>query len=675
MGHLGFHSHFPLTPLAALTCETLTAVTFGGKLLALRDGLQLMCLLDLPKGNRVIGSKWDFRNKKDERGIVVRNKARLVAQGHTQEEGIDYEEVLTPVARIKAIMLFLAYASFMGFMVYQMDVKSAFLYGTIEEEVYVCQPLGFEDLDYPDKVYKVVKALYGLHQAPRAWYETLANYLLENGFQRGKIYQTLFIKNQKGNILLVQVYVDDIIFGSTNKELCKAFEKLMKDKFQMSSMGELTFFLGLQVKPKDNGIFISQDKYVAEILRKFSLTDGKSASTPIDTENPLLKNPDGEEVNVHIYRSMIGSLMYLTSSRLDIMFAVCACTRFQVTLKVSHLHAVKRIFRLIINAVSSKLMFSGLTIDAAHLMLLGHKDVKEAAEDEDDANEVSVERTPPLPTPATTPPPPTHEHIPSPSPTQEHIPSPPQVQIAQPSLPPPPQPSQTIDISMTLLNTLLETCATLTKQVANLEQDKVAQAIEITKLKQRVRRRMHPNRGEIAELDVDEDVTLVDAEVEVDANVQGRLVESQSKVVTTAATTITVAQVPKASAPKRRRGVVIQDAEETASASVIVHFEVKSKDKGKEDELNANINWNDVMGQVKKKEKQDNTVMRYQALKRKPVTKAQMILLVETKYPLIRFTLEQTLNNVRLKVEEESEMSLELLSFGVDPVEDFKKIC
>nr|GEY08591.1 putative ribonuclease H-like domain-containing protein [Tanacetum cinerariifolium] len=179
------------------------------------------------------------------------------AIGHTQEEGIDYEEIFTPVARIEAIRLFLAYASFMGFMVYQMDVKSAFLYGTIEKEVYVYQPSGFEDPDYPDKVYKVVKALYGLHQAPRAWYETLANYLLENGFQKGKIDQTLFIKRQKCDILLVQIYVDDIIFGSTNKDLCKAFEKLMKDKFQMSLMGELIFFLGLQVKQKLDEIFIS----------------------------------------------------------------------------------------------------------------------------------------------------------------------------------------------------------------------------------------------------------------------------------------------------------------------------------------------------------------------------------------------------------------------------------
>ncbi|GKB69044.1 putative ribonuclease H-like domain-containing protein [Tanacetum coccineum] len=176
-------------------------------------------LVDLPKGHRAIGTKWVYRNKKDERGIVIRNKARLVAQGHTQEEGIDYDEVFAPVARIEAIRIFLAYASYMGFMVYQMDVKSAFLYGQIEEEVYVCQPPGFEDPDHPDKVYKVVKALYGLHQAPRAWYDTLANYLLCNGFERGKIDQTLFIKRHKGHILLVQIYVDDIIFGSTKKEL------------------------------------------------------------------------------------------------------------------------------------------------------------------------------------------------------------------------------------------------------------------------------------------------------------------------------------------------------------------------------------------------------------------------------------------------------------------------
>ncbi|GJU41601.1 putative ribonuclease H-like domain-containing protein [Tanacetum coccineum] len=302
-------------------------------------------MVDLPNGKKAIGTTWVFRNKKDERGIMIRNKARLVAQGHKQEEGIDYKEVFAPVARIEAIRLFLAYASFMGFLVYQMDVKSAFLYGTIEEEVYVTQPPGFKDPDHPDKVYKVVKALYGLHQAPRAWYETLANYLLSNGFKRGKIDQTLFIKKKKGDILLVQVYVDDIIFGSTNKELYTGFEKLMKDKFQMSSMVELTFFLGLQVQQKEDGIFISQVKYVAEILKKFNYSDVKSASTPVYLEKPLVKDGDADDVDVHLYRSMIGSLMYLTASRPDIMFAIYVCARFQVTLKISHLLAVKRIFR------------------------------------------------------------------------------------------------------------------------------------------------------------------------------------------------------------------------------------------------------------------------------------------------------------------------------------------
>ncbi|GJU84939.1 uncharacterized mitochondrial protein-like protein [Tanacetum coccineum] len=189
-------------------------------------------------------------------------------------------------------------------------------------------PIDFEDPNFPDRVYKVEKALYGLHQAPRAWYETLLTYLLDNEFQRGKIDKTLFIRRHIGDILLVQVYVDDIIFGLINKKLCIAFEKLMSKKFQMSSMGELTFFLGLQVEQKKDGIFFSQDKYVGKTLKKFRFTEVKTASTPIETQKPLLKDEDGKEVDVHMYRSMIGSLMYLTSSRPDIMFTVCACARY-----------------------------------------------------------------------------------------------------------------------------------------------------------------------------------------------------------------------------------------------------------------------------------------------------------------------------------------------------------
>ncbi|GJS41031.1 putative ribonuclease H-like domain-containing protein [Tanacetum coccineum] len=267
--------------------------------------------------------------KKDERGIVIKNKARLVAQGYTQEKGIDYDKVFAPVAKIEAIRLFFAYALFKDFVVYQMDVKSAFLYGKIEEEVYVCQPPEFEDPNFLDR--------------------------------RGQIDKTLFIKRDKGDIMLVQVYVDDIIFGSTNKSLCTEFKKMMHKKFQMSSMGELTFFLGLQVKQKEDGIFISQEKYVTKILKKFSFSDVKTASTPMETHKPLLKDANGEDVDEHLYISMIGLLMYLTSSRPGIMFAVCTCARFQVNPKVSHLHAVKRIFRYLKGASLDRKSTTGVT--------------------------------------------------------------------------------------------------------------------------------------------------------------------------------------------------------------------------------------------------------------------------------------------------------------------------
>ncbi|GJV09072.1 putative ribonuclease H-like domain-containing protein [Tanacetum coccineum] len=249
---------------------------------------------NFPYGKKEIGTKWVYINKKDERGVVVRNKAR-----------------------IEAIRIFLAFSSYMGFIVYQMDMKSAFLYGKIDEEVYVSQPPGFVDPKCPKK----------------------------SGYRRRTIDKTLFIKKDKNDIMLVQVYVDDIIFGSTKRSWCDEFEALMKSRFQMSSMGELTFFLGLQVKQKEDGIFISQDKYVAEILKKFDFASVKTASTPIETQKPLVKDEEATDVDVHLYRSMIGSLMYLTASRPDIMFAVCACSRFQVTPKTSHLNAVKRIFR------------------------------------------------------------------------------------------------------------------------------------------------------------------------------------------------------------------------------------------------------------------------------------------------------------------------------------------
>jgi hypothetical protein len=303
-------------------------------------------LVPRPNGSKEpIGTRWVFRNKMDEDGVVIRNKARLVAQGYCQSEGIDYDETFAPVARLEAIRIFLAYAANQNFKVYQMDVKSAFLNGEIEQVVYVKQPPGFVDPKYPNHVCRLNKALYGLKQAPRAWYETLTSHLLNNGFCRGAIDSTLFTLREKGNILLVQIYVDDIIFGSTDEKLCKRFSEIMSKEYEMSMMGELTFFLGLQIKQTRDGIFISQEKYVKDLLTKFNFHSVSSMKTPMSAPINLDSDLDGISVDQTTYRGMVGSLMYLTASRPDIMFATCFCARYQSNPKKSHMDAVKRIFR------------------------------------------------------------------------------------------------------------------------------------------------------------------------------------------------------------------------------------------------------------------------------------------------------------------------------------------
>nr|GEW50658.1 putative ribonuclease H-like domain-containing protein [Tanacetum cinerariifolium] len=744
--------------------------------------------------------------------------------GHTQEEGIDYEDVFAPVARIEAIRLFLAYASFMGFMVYQMDVKSDFLYETIEEGVYVCQPPGFEDPGYPDKVYKVVKALYGLHQAPRAWYETLANYLLENGFQRGKIDQTIFIKKQKGDILLVQVYVNDIIFGSTNKKLSKAFEKLMKDKFQMSSMGELTFFLGLQVKQKDNGIFISQAKYVAEILRKFGLIDGKSSSTHIDTEKPLLKDPDGEDVDVYIYSNYAGASLdrkYITgccqflgcrliswqckkqtvvatsSTEAEYVAAASCCAKNHVLhSKIKHIEIRHHFIRdcndkklIQVVKISSDNNFADLLTKAfdvgkfqylvaesndfvkfqalidrkkviiteatirqnlrlddadgidclpneeifVELARMGYEkpstkltfykaffsaqwnflihtivqcmsakriawnkfsssmaatviclatddlsshntkytspaltqkvfaNMRRIEEDED--NEVSAAPTPPSLTLATTPS----------LPQQEPIHSPPQAQSAQPSSPPQQQPTQPTDIldsSMTLLNTLPETCATLTQKVANLEQDKVkAYNLDLQHF-EKVLSMKDTDEAEPAE--VEEVLEVVTAtKLMTEDNKVMRYQALKRKPVTEAQArknmmiylkNIAGFKMDFFKGSKRKGDSLEQDIAKKQSIDEEVeelkrHLQIVPNDDDdvytKATPLASKVLVIDYHIHY------ENNKPYYKIIKVDGNHK--MILLVEKKYHLTHFTLEQMLKNVRLEVKEESEMSLELL--------------
>lgn len=306
---------------------------------------QVWTLTPRPQNHPVIGTKWVFRNKLDENGNVVRNKARLVAKGYNQEEGIDFDETFAPVARLEAIRILLAFAAYMNIKLYQMDVKCAFLNGYLQEEVYVEQPPGFEDPNFPNYVYKLQKALYGLKQAPRAWYERLSKFLLENGFQRGQIDKTLFTKTKGKDFIILQIYVDDILFGATNNALCEEFASLMSKEFEMSMMGELTFFLGLQIKQYKDGIFISQGKYVSELLKKYKLDQVKHAKTPMATNERLDLDKEGKNVDEKLYRGMIGSLLYLTASRPDIMFSVCLCARFQSCPKESHLTCVKRIFR------------------------------------------------------------------------------------------------------------------------------------------------------------------------------------------------------------------------------------------------------------------------------------------------------------------------------------------
>ncbi|GJZ48445.1 retrovirus-related pol polyprotein from transposon TNT 1-94 [Tanacetum coccineum] len=269
----------------------------------------------------IIGTKWVFIKKLDENGIVSRNKDRLVAQGYNQQEGIEYDETYAPVARLESIRILLAYACALDFKLFQMDVKN--------------------------HVYKLKKALYGLKQAPKAWYDRLKAFLIKHEYKMGMVDNTLFTKKKSSNLIIVQIYVDDIIFGSTCQDMCDEFAKIMHDEFEMSMMGELNFFLGLQIKQMEDGIFFNQSKYIKEMLKKFGLEDSKPMKTPMSSDTKLTKDEECESVDSTKYRGMIGSLLYLTASRPDIMFSVCLCARFQEAPKTSHLEAVKRIFRYI----------------------------------------------------------------------------------------------------------------------------------------------------------------------------------------------------------------------------------------------------------------------------------------------------------------------------------------
>jgi hypothetical protein len=314
-------------------------------------------LVPRPEDKNVIGSKWVFKNKMNKKGQVVRNKFRLVCKGYAQVEGQDFVETFAPVARLEAIRMFLAYSCHKNFKVYQMDVKSSFLNGDLEEEVYMEQPKEFSLTDNPNYVCKLKKALYGLKQAPQAWYYRLDNFLQDKEFKKVIVHSNLYIKSEGDNLLVVLVYVDDIIFCCTNESYVQWFDKSMQTEFEMSMIGELSYFISLQVNQSSAGIFISQEKYSKEMLKKFQMEDSSLASTPMVVGCKLSKDDISPNVDPRTYRSMIGSLLYITASRPDIMQAVRMVGRYQPAPKQIHLVAVTRIFKYLKGTMNYSLWY------------------------------------------------------------------------------------------------------------------------------------------------------------------------------------------------------------------------------------------------------------------------------------------------------------------------------
>ncbi|GJX56881.1 retrovirus-related pol polyprotein from transposon TNT 1-94 [Tanacetum coccineum] len=287
------------------------------------ERLQVWESVPCPDKVMLIKLKWIYKVKTYEFGRVLKNKARLVTQGFRQEEGINFEESFAPVARIEDIRIFVANAANKNVTIFQIDVKTAFLNGELKEE-----------------------------QAPRAWYDMLSSFLILQHFSKCAVDLKLFTRKAGNDLLLVQIYVDDIIFASTNTALCNEFANLMTTKFKMSMMGQMSFFLGLQISQSPRGIFLNQSKYASEIIKKYGLLSSDFVDTPMVEKSKLDEDLQGTPVDATLYRGMIGSLMYLTSSRPDLIYAVCLCARYQAKPTEKHLNAVKRIFRYLMGTIN-----------------------------------------------------------------------------------------------------------------------------------------------------------------------------------------------------------------------------------------------------------------------------------------------------------------------------------
>nr|GEZ09403.1 putative RNA-directed DNA polymerase [Tanacetum cinerariifolium] len=302
-------------------------------------------LVDLPANTKCIGVKWVFKTKLNERGEVEKYKAKLVARGYGQEYGVDYVEVYAPIARMDTIRMMIAIAAQKGWNIYHMDVKSAFLHGKLEEDVYVQHPQGFVKKNHEHKVYKLQKALYGLKQAPRAWFSRIEAYFVKEGFMRSHSEHTLFIKRiSDGSLLLVNIYVDDLFYTGNNEQMLKEFKSSMKGEFEMTDLGKMRYFLGIEVMQTATGIHVSQQRYAVEILNRFNMVNCNAVVNPI-VPGCKLKLEEGESVDETLFKSLVGCLMYITTTRPDIQFVVSYISRFMSKPTDIYFAASKRVLR------------------------------------------------------------------------------------------------------------------------------------------------------------------------------------------------------------------------------------------------------------------------------------------------------------------------------------------
>lgn len=316
-------------------------------------------LVDVPKGKNVVGLKWVFRTKYNADGSIQKHKARLVAKGYSQQQGIDFEETFSPVARFETVRIILALAAQFQLPVFQFDVKSAFLNGDLNEEVYVAQPQGLVVDGAANKAYRLRKALYGLKQAPRAWYSKIDSLFRESGFKRSENEPTLYLKQQgNGEFLLVCLYVDDIIYLGSSQSLIDDFKSCMMRTFEMTDLGLLKYFLGLEVLQSKEGIFVCQKKYAVDMLKRFNMANCETSATPMNINEKLQCEDGTEKANPSVFRSMVGGLNYLTHTRPDISFSVSAVSRFLHSPTKQHLGAAKRILRYVAGTVNYGIWYS-----------------------------------------------------------------------------------------------------------------------------------------------------------------------------------------------------------------------------------------------------------------------------------------------------------------------------